>query len=157
MTETFSDPMENGLMLISYPMTEAVYCEDGLPDSNFINADVSIADCHNFKSWCNCYDCAKKRYMVTFKTRDGKIIEADTEDRCTALTAAWKELTIMNVSKANFLCHEVHIIPAGMNAVPQKSIFNKELEIFVKPKRKVSIQSAYPLFLFEYFHGNGVI
>ena len=70
---------------------------------------------------------------------------------------AWNELILMNVSKANLLCNSSSVIPLDETYIQQSVIFEKQLDLFVNPKKEVAILSAYPLFLFEYFHGNGSI
>lgn len=156
MIHTFSDPMGNGLLLLSYPMTEALYCENCLPDSDYMNAVVPIADCHDFKTWCQRYDFAKKRYKLTFKTnKAGEISEQVTDIRQNELLASWNELIKLNASKANDLCCSSSGLPLNESDISQNRIFRRQLELFILPAGNVTILSAFPLFLFEYFHGNG--
>ena len=158
MLETFSDPMGNGLLLVSYPMTEAIYCEDTIPDSNYLCSSVSLDDCCHFKDWCNRYALARKRGCLVCPTdKAGIIREPITDTRRRELLNAWNELILMNVSKANSLCNSSSVIPLDETYIQQSVIFEKQLDLFVNPKKEVAILSAYPLFLFEYFHGNGSI
>lgn len=157
MIGTFSDPMGNGLLLVSYPMTEALYCENCLTDSDYMNAVVPIATCHDFKTWCQRYDFAKKRYRLTFKTnKAGDLSEQITDIRRNEVLAFWNELIKSNVSKANYLCCGSNDLPVNESDISQDRIFCRQLELFVIPADMVTILSAFPLFLFEYFHGNGL-
>lgn len=62
--DTFNNPMDNGQLFISYPMAEAVYCEDSIPSDAFMTATVSLNDCHGFKDWIKNYNIAKSKNTI---------------------------------------------------------------------------------------------
>ncbi|MCF0195390.1 MAG: hypothetical protein HUK00_09490 [Bacteroidaceae bacterium] len=159
--ELFSEPTDKGKMFVSYPMIEALYCEDSLPDKTFVDATVSLADCHDFKQWCRRYIIACNKELILYRTyrdKDGKYLIVDkdnTPERKEQLTATWISLVKENVMKANFICNDVKSSDVAVDAIGQGSIFSNELAKLIIPKKEVGILSAFALFLYDYFHGNG--
>lgn len=159
----FSEPMDKGQMYVSYPMIEALYCEDSFPDETFINAIATMDDCHDFKKWCRKYKAGSNKELVLFKTRkdnDGNyfIVDKDnTPERKAQLRYAWINLIKENVKKANFICNDTISSDVEVHAITQEKVFANELEKYVLPKGEISILSAFALFLYDYFHGNGEI
>lgn len=154
MVNLFSDPMDKGQIFISYPMTEALYCQDSLPDSNFVCSSVPVCNCSDFKAWIRRYECAVKRYMLLFKTdRSANIIEP-VLNRRSDLRSAWVELVKASAEKANYICNGTVALPVAVDDVLQSGIFKGQLRSYL-PKGLVAILSSYPMFLYEYFHGQG--
>ncbi len=155
--DVLSDSSENGMIFISYPMVEALYCLNCKPDFNFCNYIVSIDQLNKGKSWAMEYDFYRKRYNIIFKTdKMGNIKEDDnTPERKSSLKEIWNHLIKANASKANFICNANNTPPPNVEDITTKEIFNKQLEKYVLKDNSVSVLSAFPLFLFEYFHGNG--
>ena len=56
-----------------------------------------------------------------------------------------------NVAKANYLCSGNLSMPESKEDISQRKIFAAQLQKFILPDDSVSILSAFPLFLFEYF------
>lgn len=159
----FPSPMDNGQLFVSYPMIEALYCEDSFPDENFIHATVKLDECHDFKRWCRKFRAGTNKEMVLFKTRKDEagnyfIVDKDkTPERRATLKDIWIKLIKENVRKANYICSDMDSYDVDVAAISQDNIFDGELEKYVTPKNEVSILSAFTLFLYDYFHGNGEI
>ena len=155
--DVLSDSSENGMIFISYPMVESLYCLNSMSDPNFSNYAVSIDQLHKGKSWAMEYDFYRKRHNIIFKTdKTGKIEEKDnTPERVSSLKAMWNDLILVNTSKANFICNDNYTAPRYVEDITTKEIFIKQLKKYVSKDKNVPVLSAFPLFLFEYFHGNG--
>lgn len=153
---TFSDSMEQGQIYISYPMVEALYCENNLPDSSFISASATLEDCHSFKKWSKMFNMSSNRdYIQLRANKYGVVIETLTDDRISDLKKKWIELIRMNSAKANYICNCDSSVPTDVSQITQSIIFQHEVSDFVSKSSSVSVLSAFPLFLYEYFHGNG--
>lgn len=154
--KTFNDPMDSGQIFISYPMVEALYCEDCFPDTNFMSATVALNNCRGFKRWSKKYYVSTNKECVRFRAnRQGEIKESINEVRNDDLKKKWIELIKMNSAKANLICNNDANVPANVSQIPQSLIYQQEYEDYVTKNDTVSILSSFPLFLFEYFHGNG--
>ena len=157
MVALFDDPMDKGKIFISYPMLEGLFCLNSIPDVAFLHSVVSIADCHGFKGWCKQFLFGKNPELLIYKTdKDGRIVD-DPSMRKQELLQKWNALVTMTANKANLICHGVPAPPDNVDDISQNDIFQHQLEDYVVPNSCISILSAFPLFLFDYFHGNGVI
>ena len=154
----FCDPMDKGKIFISYPMLEGLFCLSSIPDSSFNRVCVQLDDCHGFKAWCKCFPFARKPEMLLLNTdRFGNIKETISDERKRDLLEKWNDLVMMTAEKANFICSGVAAYPNDVEAIPQIKIFQHERDDFVIQKSSISVLSASPLFLFDYFHGNGAL
>ena len=97
-----------------------------------------------------------KRDSIQLKTNKYEVvIETLTDDRISDLKKKWIELIRMTSAKANYICNCVSCVPTDVSQISQSIIFQHEVSDFVSKSNCVSILSAFPLFLYEYFHGNG--
>ena len=62
----------------------------------------------------------------------------------------WLLVISQNVAKSNYICSGKNMIPEDKDAINQQAVFNAQQEIICETD-SVSILSAFPLFLFEYF------
>lgn len=155
MVNLFSDPMNKGQIYISYPMIEAVYCENNSCDDTYISYSVPISECKT-KEWSNAYEYGRKRLKVIFKTNKSNIItEPLTEERILELKDTWTNIIKLNAIKANYITNDIIVMPEDMTDIEQNKIFDGQLQKFVNTNSSVSILSAFAIFLYEYFHGNG--
>ena len=155
----FDDPMDKGKIYISYPMAESLFCINSVPDSSFISTDVAIEDCRCFKGWCMAqYELSRKPGLLIYKTdKTGrKITETNPASRKQELIDKWNSIVLMSIEKANMICTGQNGLPDNVDIVSQMEIFIHERDDYVLPSSKVSILSAFPMFLYEYFHGNGI-
>ena len=152
MLKLFSDPMDKGQIFISYPMVESLFCQNSVPEASYMNARVAIVDCGKFKSLANRYECNQKRYKIIYKQdKDGNIREP-VSMRQTELKKTWVTLVKMHAIKANYISNNIAMLPTTVEEVSELRIFNGQLNRFL-PSGLVSLLSAFPMFLFEYFHG----
>lgn len=148
MLELFDDETENGKLFINYPMVEAIRYTKNLPDAECCNYTVSREQCQNasFKELADEFSDYKSLDFLTLNSRrpaTAKEIETRKHN--------WWMVNIQNVSKANLICNDSFSIPDNKDSISQRAVFSKQLEKFIGPSDIVSILSAFPLFLFDYF------
>lgn len=148
MLDMFDNETENGKLYINYPMVEAIRYTKYLPDSMFYTYIVSRQQCRDisFKNMADEFSDYKSLDFLTLNTRR----EAMKSEICSR-TENWKLIKEQNVTKANYLCTGVLTIPEDKEVICQKEIFSAQLQKYVLPTESVSILSAFPLFLYEYF------
>ena len=155
MTNMFYDPMNGGQIYISYPMIEAIYCENNSCDDACLAYIVPISDCKT-KEWSNAYEYGRKRHKVIFKTnKNNDIVEPLTEDRIFELKNTWTNIIKFNAIKANYISNDINALPEDISEIEQIKIFEGQLKKFVDSNSSVAVLSAFAIFLYEYFHGNG--
>lgn len=157
----FPAPMDNGQLFVSYPMIEALYCEDSFPDKAFIGTTATLEECHDFKRWCRQFKAGCNKELVLYKTRKDEngnffIVDKDrTDERKLKLKEVWRNLIKENARKAGFICNGTDSYDVDVDTISQENIFDNELAKYVTPQKEVAILSAFALFLYDYFHGNG--
>lgn len=151
MLELFNDETDNGLLYINYPMLEAIRYTKILPDLHYNEYAVSRTDCHEkgFKDLAQQFtDYHSFDFIVLDFRKDPATVKVSTARK------NWLLLERQNVIKANLLCNGESDIPSDKSTISQQRIFKSQLLQFVIPKEEVSILSAFPLFIFNYFkHG----
>lgn len=153
--EMFNDPMDKGQIFISYPMVEALYCMDSISGNDYLSAVVPTADCSQFKKWIHKYSIACNKSSIILKT-DGShaVIEEATDERLSNMTNCWNAIVKLNAMKANRICNSLDSYPDDIGQILQRKIFNAESEM-IATRNQLAIISAFAMFLYEYFHGNG--
>lgn len=148
MLKMFDNETENGKLYINYPMVEAIRYTKRLPDPEYFTYKVSRQQCAeaSFKCIADSFSDYKSLDFLTFDLRR-KPTERETASR----TENWKLIQEQNVKKANFLCTGELVIPEDKETIAQKEIFSAQLQKYVLSEDCVSILSAFPLFLFDYF------
>lgn len=148
MLDMFDNETDNGKLYINYPMVEAIRYTKLLPDSEYCTYTVSRRQCAetSFKSIADTFSDYKSLDFLTFNSR-----RTPTEQEIASRTENWRLVQEQNVAKANYLCTGKLAIPEDKGAIAQKEIFTAQLQKFVLPGGCVSILSAFPLFLFDYF------
>lgn len=148
MLEIFDNETENGKLYINYPMVEAIRYTKRLPDTEFHTYTVSRQQCldTSFKKLADEFSDYKSLDFLTLNEH-----RTATESEIASRVENWKLLQEQTVIKANYLCTGSLSMPKYKDAVSQKEIFNAQLQNHVLPKNCVSILSAFPLFLYEYF------
>lgn len=148
MLDMFDNETENGKLYINYPMVEAIRYTKHLPDSLFYTYTVSRQQCrdNSFKNMADGFSDYKSLDFLTLNTRR-KVTEGEICSRA----ENWKLVNEQNIVKANYLCSGDLTRPKDKGIVSQKEIFSDQLQKYVLPTESVSILSAFPLFLYEYF------
>lgn len=129
-------------------MVEAIRYTKHLPDSLFYTYTVSRLQCRDisFKSMADGFSDYKSLDFLTLNTR-----RKATEGEICSRAENWKLVNEQNVVKANYLCSGDLTRPKDKGVVSQKEIFSAQLQKYVLPTESVSILSAFPLFLYDYF------
>ena len=147
MLELFNDETANGRLYINYPMVEAIRYTKTLPDSCYCTYIVSRKDCtgSSFKSIADTFSDYKSLDFLTLSTK-----RPATEKEINTRLGNWSLLIAQNVSKANYICSGENAIPEDKETVSQIMIFDAQKR-YLTSSESVSILSAFPLFLFDYF------
>lgn len=148
MLDMFDNETENGKLYINYPMAEAIRYTKRLPDSMFYTYTVSRQQCRDmsFKNMADEFSDYKSLDFLTLNTR-----RKATPGEIFSRTENWKLVKEQNVVKANYLCSGTLTFPENKDSVSQKEIFIAQMQKYVLPTECVSILSAFPLFLYDYF------
>lgn len=153
MLALFNDETDNGRLYINYPMVEAIRYTKTLPDKDYWTYVVSRKDCadSSFKSIADSFSDYKSLDFLTLNTR-----RPATEKETSSRLENWTLLISQNVSKANFICCGENEIPEEKETVSQIAIFDAQKE-YLSNSESVSILSAFPLFLFDYFPNEKIL
>jgi len=151
MLEYFTDETNKGKLYISYPMVESIRYTKELPDKAYWNYVVSRQMCKekSFKQLVHEFSFyGSNEYIVpNIKEKESAFLRQKKQAKA---KQNWKYLVEMNISKANFICKGINKMPEF--ADEQKEIFEGQLSKYVNTTRcEVSILSAFPIFLFDYF------
>lgn len=147
MLDMFNDETDNGRLYINYPMVEAIRYTKSLPDKDYWTYVVSKKECtdSSFKSITDSFSDYKSLDFLTLSTR-----RTATEKEIRSRLDNWRLLIVQNVSKANYICSGENEMPEDKDAVSQNAIFDAQ-KVYIIRSESVSILSAFPLFLFDYF------
>lgn len=154
MLEFFADETENGKLYINYPMVEAIKCTNELPDSEFVNYQVTRTDCLDFKNHItSAYPFYKSTdfFMFSIDGKTRELREPIPTGKVEFVSNNWNLLKDQNIKKANFICNDEYSYPDAKDKISQQVIFASQKQKFVDEKDSVSILSSFPLFLYEYF------
>ena len=132
--KVFDNETFNGKLYISYPMIEAIFYTEELPDPNFASYTVEIKDCKDFKD-------------ITHAFTDYKSFQVPKNHRASSsvISKCWRDLVAQHVRKARALTE----LPEGKPS--PKDIFIAERDKHIRPKSELSILASLPLFLYDYF------
>lgn len=147
MLNLFNDETDNGRLYINYPMVESIRYTKTLPDKDFWTYVISRKDCtdSSFKSIADSFSDYKSLDFLTLSPR-----RLATEKEISSRLGNWNRLIAQNVSKANYLCCGENAIPEDKDVVNQLAVFDAQKR-YLTSSESVSILSAFPLFLFDYF------
>ncbi|MCE2570273.1 hypothetical protein [Motilimonas eburnea] len=129
MLEKFSDAQDEGLLLVSYPMVEAIKHQQG---AKYQEEVYPISGFANYKSWTNTYSLLDKRYQ-NWGAYDFDI---------------WKEIIEHHLARANYLLNEQLSLPVSQ--LESRDIFMQQLEKHI-PDGNVAVVSSFPLMLFDFY------
>lgn len=142
LTSFFSNETENGAIFISYPMVESL---------------------RHFSKNFNFYE-KKVKALKNIRYKNLVHVESDPDYSNVRKVDIIKLNSLLrhHIIKANFICGNIHVtggdecfFAGEIKYVEQSSIFAAQLEKFIKIDSEVSILSAFPLFLHQYF-GDGI-
>ena len=144
MLTLFDDETANGKLYINYPMIESIRYTKELPDANYYQYVVKCSECRDFKR-LSCEFCH-------YDNLDFILIDRNqTPKICLKAKDCWKHLTLMNVSKANYICTGANVLPVSKINISQDRIFDAQLEKYINTTDpRVAILNAFPLFIYDY-------
>lgn len=127
--EFFNEETDKGKLYISYPMVEAlkhIKCFD-----TFKELKIACKDFEKYKMIVsdNCIEALKH-----FNLYDIEI---------------WKKIIESHLKKMNDLVNNTYQFPTEL--IDQLAIFNKQLEKFINLDQTVTVLSAFPIFLHDYY------
>jgi len=128
--EIFNDETEQGKLLISYPMVEAMM------DFGDYSNEVNFTP----------IDLGKGYKTVVHKRQFSRKLDK-TE---------WKHAIIENLKKANLIVNGHYALPSEQEELGQEEIFENQLQKYILPRGEVGVLSAFPFFITEYF-GRSII
>lgn len=146
--EFFKDETEHGKLYLSYPMVEALKYTKKLPDPDFDTYAIPLAECTGFKDKASHFSgYPNTDFMDLYhssKKRDERRIEE--------VRANWRLLVQQHSRKAQVICSSKSEYPTNVDEIGQLPLFQKQRMMMEDPTQpSVSIVSAFPLFLVEYF------
>lgn len=156
----FSNETDKGKLFLSYPMVEALlYIPKNLPDDEFFNYTVNSDITKEFKEMVlkKNSQSYKNNDNLLFKRKRGQDLNTsklpDYVDDCyyQKILTNWKHINAQHIKKANYICCGLNEIPSNKDSISQRVIFENQISKFIERQAKLSILSAFPLFLFYYF------
>lgn len=145
----FNDETGHGKLYINYPMSEAIRYTKALPDEEYVSYTVPLDRCVDFKSIAHEFSHYGSLDFIVAHKRP-------SQDELRVIANNWRMLVEQNLSKACKITDNGKI--AGRKTmVDQRVIFDAEVEKFIQPRAILSILSAFPLFINDYFTEEALI
>lgn len=151
------DSERNGIKLyINYPMIESYrFFKKELPDEDFKNYTFDLLSEKSFKQIVSEESFYQNlKYLCFDIKKSGEVKSPDDKGRIKKIKQNWLYLKDLNIKKAHFICTDNYSIPESKDTINQQTIFNKQIEKYVKPNNEEAILNAFPLFWFEYIDEN---
>ena len=125
----FNEETESGKLFISYPMVEAIkHISETI---NFKKLKVKAKENINYKKIVN-DECINTLKDLTSLTQNN-----------------WFEIIELHLKKMNYIVNDDFTIPK--EHISQLEIFKNQLNKFLNIDSTVSVLSAFPIFLFDYY------
>ena len=135
MLSFFDNETESGKLYVSYPMVEAIkhFEESVLFKDTHVPAKENI----EYKELINSVSIYQNLKNLTFEN--------------------WKHINLENFKKAHYLVNNSSELLSYSEArgLNQTVIFSQQLVKFIVPRAKITVLSAFPFFIVEYF-GEGI-
>lgn len=151
------DSERNGIKLyINYPMIESYrFFKKELPDVDFRNYTFDLLSEKSFKHIVNEESFYQNlKYLCFDIKKSGEVKTSVDKERVKKIKQNWLHLKELNIKKAHFICTDNYSIPENKDTINQQTIFDKQIEKYIKPNNEVAILNAFPLFWFEYIDEN---
>lgn len=125
----FKEETEAGKIFLSYPMVESI---------------------KHFSSTLNFKDLkVEAKININYKNIVHSECSKEFRDLSSLSEKNWKEIIELHLNKMNFIVHEIFDFPD--NLISQSTIFTNQLEKYINVDATVSVLSAFPVFVFEYY------
>lgn len=128
--EIFDDETGNGKLYLSYPMVEALKHYKDFESFENITAICS----ENYKKEVNDFCKNNETGLIDFNKYNETI---------------WKELITAHLCKMNYIVNDDYSFPTQIYS--QLEIFNHQKAKFIDKNNEVSVLSAFPVFIHDYF------
>ena len=125
----FKEETDKGKLYISYPMVESL---------------KHICSYEDFKDLTVDCKCNIKYKNVVATSALSELINFNSYD-----LAIWKKLISAHLKKVNYILDNLYILPESLNS--QLEIFKKQCEKYINTTSEVSVLSAFPVFLLDYY------
>jgi hypothetical protein len=125
---TFDNETENGRLYLNYPMVEAIKETDLLKNKTW-----KITKNKQYKSYVSELD------------HYNDLMRLSKDD--------WNKVCVRHLKKANWIVNNDYAL-STKNSIEQNTIFEGQVANFIQPSNSVSILSAFPLFVDDYFQEN---
>lgn len=147
MLEYFDNDTENGLMLISYPMLEALRHYHGFEEFRDLIVKCKRNNCHKFNLCPKAEHCIKEPHYKELSVIDSLSYMSNLNKYTDSI---WQELMCAHLSKIAFLIDGEYSFPRRMYF--QKEIFEAQLDKYISLEcPHVSVLSSFPAFLLYYW------
>jgi hypothetical protein len=125
----FNEETEKGKLYISYPMVEALKHIESY--DTFKDLIVASQDFENYKKLVsnNCIETLKHFHLYDIDT--------------------WKLVIKSHLMKMNDIVNDINQFPISI--IDQLTIFGKQIEKYISKDKTVSVLSAFPIFLHDYY------
>lgn len=138
MLSTFNNSNDNGMLYINYPMLEAVR---HIKEDNFDEITFTIDDLVNYKRFLT---CRSNNLLVN--------VNESFHNWGLYTKEIWKKIIEINLGRANNLVNECNSLPEKI--ITQDALFECQKQKHIIPKNRVSVISAFPLMLHNYYGSN---
>lgn len=129
----FDDETDHGKLYVSYPMVEAL--KHIVDDESFKDYTVACKENINYKE-------------LVSRTALKTLINLNNYELST-----WQQVTSMHLKKMNYLVFDRYQMPSAI--IPQTLIFSEQYHKHILPSNCVSVLSAFPAFLHDYYGVTG--
>jgi hypothetical protein len=132
--EFFIEETNNGKLNVSYPMVEAI--KHIIDFESFKDLTVNCKININYKNLVH-NSCLKT--LTNFSKYD---------------LETWKLIIDIHLKKMNYIVNDSFSFPDEI--IHQLFIFSKQIEKYIAPNATVSVLSAFPIFLHDYYGNQGI-
>lgn len=147
MLEYFDNDTENGLMLISYPMLEAIRHYHGFEEFRDQIVKCKRENCHKFDACENAEICRAEPHYKNFSISDS-FPQMSNLNKYTRLI--WLELLCAHLYKMTYLVDGDYSFPSRMYM--QSEIFDAQLDKYISMEcPHISVLSSFPALLLYYW------
>jgi hypothetical protein len=129
MLDFFNEETEKGKLYLSYPMVESLrhYSENITFKDLIVSCKVNV----NYKNIVHENGDSKYKQFSKYTIEN------------------WSFLISEHLKKMNFIVNDIFTLPE--NIYNQKLIFENQIEKFIEPSLVVSVLSAFPVFIHDYY------
>lgn len=136
MLELFDNSQQDGMLCISYPMVEAIR---HIKDSESVSIIYPIKESINYKKYLNQVGEDNELINISKKYQNWGLYDQNI----------WNSIISINLSRANKLVNNEFELPNRI--LSQIDIFQNQLTKHINPNSEISVISAFPLMLHEYY------